>query len=245
MQFNPGDPCFDDLYPQVAAGFPDPALAEFETVEMKPGTVLFMPRGTWHYTESGENSLSVSIVVRTPAAFECALEALRLRMLQDARWRRPLYGAWGSGPHHETAREQWQTLMQDWTRMTAGMRLEDALLTQLKEAELLNRVEATSRFQRRPEARMTFEPKSSGENTVRIIVRDEDGGEQTPLQLEVPAAMAVTFQWLAENKAAFQVEELSSRFPELPLAQHLTIVNALTRGRYLKQLRYGVIPDAA
>jgi hypothetical protein len=92
---------------------------------------------------------------------------------------------------------------------------------------------------------MTFEPKSNGENTVKIIVRDEDGGEQTPLQLEVPAAMAATFQWLAENKAAFQVEELASRFPELPLAQHLTIVNALTRGRYLKQLRSGIIPDAA
>jgi hypothetical protein len=244
MQFNPGDPCFDDLYPQVAAGFPDPARAEFETVDMKPGTVLFMPRGTWHYTESGEDSLSVSIVVRTPAAFECALEALRLRMLQDARWRRPLYGAWGSGPHHETARQQWQTLMQDWTRMTAGMRLEDALLTQLNEAERLNRVEATSRFQRRPEARMAFEPKSNGENTVKIIVRDEDGGEQTPLQLEVPAAMAATFQWLAENKAAFQVGELASRFPELPLAQHLTIVNALTRSRYLKQLRSGIIPDS-
>jgi len=39
---------------------------------MKPGSVLFMPRGTWHYTEAGEGSLSVSIIVRTPAAFECA-----------------------------------------------------------------------------------------------------------------------------------------------------------------------------
>lgn len=243
MQFNPGDPCFDDLYPQVPTGFPDPARAEFEAVDMKPGTVLFMPRGTWHYTEAGENSLSVSIVVRTPAAFECALEALRLRMMQDARWRRPLYGAWGSGPHQETAREQWQTLMQDWMRMSAGMRLEDALLTKLNEAELLNRADATSRFQPRPEARMTFEPKSKGENTVKIIVRDEDGGEQTPLQLDVPAAMAATFRWLADNKAAFQLAELGSRFPELPLAQHLTIVNALTRGRYLKQLRYGIIPD--
>ena len=123
--------------------------------------------------------------------------------------------------------------------------MEDALLTQLNEAELLSRVDATSRFQRRPEARMMFEPKSKSENTVKIIVRDEDGGEQTPLQLQVPAAMAAVFQWLAENSAAFQLEELASRFPELPLARHLTIVNALTRGRYLKQLRYGIIPDSA
>jgi cupin superfamily protein len=243
MQFNPGDPSFDDLYAQVPAGFPDPGKCEFETVDMKPGTVLFMPRGTWHYTESGEDSLSVSIVVRTPAAFECALEALRLRMLRDARWRRPLYGAWGSGPHYEAARDQWQSLMQDWTRITAGLRLEDALLTRLNDSELLNGMDATSRFQRRSEARMMFEPKAQGENTVKIIVRDDDGGEQTPLQLEVPAPMLATFRWLAENKAAFQVEELASRFPELPLARLLIIVNALTRGRYLKQLRFGMIPD--
>jgi ribosomal protein L16 Arg81 hydroxylase len=242
-QFNPGDPCFDDLYPQVPAGFPDPVHSEFETVDMKPGTVLFMPRGTWHYTESGEGSLSVSIIVRTPAAFECALEALRLRLLQDARWRRPLYGAWGAGSHYDMARDQWQTLMQDWTRVTAGMRLEDALLTQLNEAELLNRMEATSRFQRRPEAHMMFEPKSRGEHVVKIVVRGLDDGEHTPLQLDVPAAMEATFRWLAENDAAFQVVELASRFPELPLTRHLIIVNALTRGRYLKQLRFGTIPD--
>jgi JmjC domain len=242
MQFNPGDPCFDDLYPQVPAGFPDPKDAEFETVHMKPGTVLFMPRGTWHYTESGEDSLSVSIVVRIPAAFECALEALRLRMLGDARWRRPLYGAWGSGPHLDTAREQWQSLMQDWPRITAGMSLEDALRTQLKEGELLNRMNATGWFQRRSEARMMFEPTPTRDETVKIVVRDEDGGEQTPLQLNVPAAMVATFRWLGEHKAAFQPDELARRFPELPIAQHLTIVNALTRGRYLKQLRSGMAP---
>jgi len=243
MQFNPGDPCFDDLYPQVPAGFPDPARSEFETVDMKPGSVLFMPRGTWHYTESGEGSLSVSIIVRTPTAFECALESLRLRMLQDARWRRPLYGAWGSGPQYETASEHWQTLMQDWTRVTTGLCLEDALLTQRNEAELLNRVDATSRFQRRPEAHMEFEQKALGASVVRIIVRGVDGDEQIPLQLEVPGAMAALFEWLAQHAAAFTVAEMVSRFPELPQVQHLNIVTALTRGRYLKQLWFGVAPS--
>ncbi|MGO9444583.1 MAG: JmjC domain-containing protein [Thiobacillaceae bacterium] len=237
MQFNPGDPCFDDLYPQVPAGFPDPAKGKFETLHMKPGTVLFMPRGTWHYTESGEDSLSVSIVVRTPAAFECALEVLRLQMLGDVRWRRPLYGAWGSGPDQERAREQWQALMQDWPGITAGLTFEDAQLTRLSETELLNRMDATSRFQRRSEARMIFEPRAKGESAVRIVVRDEDGLEQTPLQLEVPAPLVATFRWLAEHDGAFEMAKLAGRFPELTLERVLTIVNALTRGRYLKQLR--------
>jgi hypothetical protein len=45
------------------------ALLFFRGLDMQPGTVLFMPRDPWHDTESGEGSLSVSIIVRTPAAF--------------------------------------------------------------------------------------------------------------------------------------------------------------------------------
>jgi hypothetical protein len=244
MQFNPGDPCFDDLYPQVAAGFPDPARCDFETVDMKPGTVLFMPRGTWHYTESGAGSLSVSIIVRTPAAFECVLESLRLRLLQDARWRRPLYGAWGGAAQSAAAREQWLTLMQDWTRTTTGINLDDAVLPRLNEAERLNQAGATSRYQRCPEARMEFETKAQGGQIVRIVVRTADGDDTTPLHLDVPEAMTAPFRWLAAHAAAFPVTELASLFPALPLAQHLGIVNALARARYLRQLWYGPIPEA-
>jgi hypothetical protein len=242
MQFNPGDPCFDDLYPQVPAGFPDPARCDFETVEMKPGTVLFMPRGTWHYTESGEGSLSVSIIVRTPAAFECALEALRLRLLQDARWRRPLYGAWGGAAQSAAARDQWQALMQDWQRATAGLGLDDALLARTGETERLNQAGAASRFQRCPESRMEFEPKAQGGQTVKIVVRTVDGDETTPLHLDVPEAMTAPLRWLAAHAPAFAVAELASRFPAMPLAQHLGIVNALVRARFLRQLWYGAIP---
>lgn len=243
MQFNPGDPCFDDLYPQAPAGFPDPARCAFETVDMKPGTVLFMPRGTWHYTESGAGSLSVSIIVRTPAAFECALEALRQRLLQDERWRRPLYGAWGAGPRAEPARAQWQSLRDDWARVSAGMDLDEVLGSRLNEAERLSRADANSRFQRRPESRMQLQAKTGGGLAVKVVLRDAEGGEQSPLQLEVPETMAAPFRWLAENAAAFSVGELASRFPELPLAQHLSIVNALARGLYLKLLGFGRIPD--
>lgn len=243
MQFNPGDPAFDDLYPQVPAGFPDPARASFETVEMKPGTVLFMPRGTWHATESGEGSLSVSIIVRTPSAFECALEALRLRLLQDARWRRPLHGAWGSGPPREAAQAQWQALMRDWPRATAGMDLDEALFTQMNEAERLGRAGASSRFQRCPESRMEFAPAAGGGQIARIVVRNVEGDEATPLQLDVPAAMVEVFDWLAGHGAVFTVAELFDRFPAFPLSQHLGIVNALTRSRYLRQLWYGAIPE--
>ena len=139
--------------------------------------------------------------------------------------------------------EQWQALMQDWPRATAGMDLDDALLTRFDEAERLNRTGAASRFQRCPEARMEFEPKAQGGQTVRAVVRTVDGDETTPLHLDVPEAMTAPFRWLAAHAAAFPVAELASHFPTMPLAQHLGIVNALVRARYLRQLWYSSIPD--
>jgi hypothetical protein len=134
--------------------------------------------------------------------------------------------------------------MQDWPRATAGMELDDALLTRLNEAERLNRAGAASRFQRCPEARMEFEPKAQGGQTVSIVVRTVDGDDTRPLHLDVPEAMTAPFRWLAAQAAAFPVTELVSRFPAMPLAQHLGIVNALVRARYLRQLWYGPMPAA-
>jgi ribosomal protein L16 Arg81 hydroxylase len=97
MQFNPGDVTYDDRYPQSTDGFPDPEVSAFECIVMKPGSVLFMPRGTWHRTETLGLSLSVSIILRPPSALESVLDALRARLLQDPAWRKPLHGAWGQG----------------------------------------------------------------------------------------------------------------------------------------------------
>lgn len=76
--------------------------AAFTTVEMKPGSVLFLPRGTWHRTESEGDSMSVSIAVDTPPAVDYIVAQLRMLLLQDPRWRAPLYGAWGDDSARES-----------------------------------------------------------------------------------------------------------------------------------------------
>src|SRR3546814_1181467 len=64
--------------------------------EMQPGSVLFLPRGTWHRTEALEPSLSLSIVVRPPVLADALLDWLQPWLLGDARWRLPLYGVAGA-----------------------------------------------------------------------------------------------------------------------------------------------------
>ena len=239
IQFNPGEPCDDDLYPQVGGGFPDPARASFETVEMRPGSVLFMPRGTWHRTEAGSDSLSVSIIVRMPTAFDCALAALRLRMLQDPRWRRPMYGAWGSGAGFEAASAHWREMMAEGGALTEGLALEEALLALLSESERLARAGVHSRYQRRQEARLDLRAMAGGALAASVFRRDRYGNEIRSLQLEIPPPMAGPFQWLAQRDAAFRAQEPIALFPALPADQHLRILDALVRGAYLRQLWFG------
>jgi hypothetical protein len=235
-QFNPGDPCDDDLYPQVGGGFPDPAKAHFETAEMAPGSVLFMPRGTWHETEASEDSLSVSIIVRMPTALDCALEALRARLLQDPRWRRPMYGAWAAGPRQEAARAHWREITGTASTLIDELPLEDALLGLLAGPDRLPRAGAHSRYQRRPEARLLLQARPHGALLAEVVARDGSGNELRPLQLEVPPPMAPVFHWLAQRAAAFAARDLMEHFPALPRDQHLRILDALVRGGLLRQL---------
>jgi ribosomal protein L16 Arg81 hydroxylase len=111
FQYMAGSKPIDDLYPQATGGFPDWENAEFRTVEMTPGTVLYMPRGTWHRTEAEGDSIAVSIGMEPPSAAESVLEQLRLLLLQDPEWRQPLYGAWGAGSMTDAAAERAEELI--------------------------------------------------------------------------------------------------------------------------------------
>src|SRR5439155_1048309 len=126
-QFVPDTEPFDFLYPQVPGGFPDPAGADFTTVEMQPGSVLFLPRGTWHTTESGGDSLSVSIGLYLPSAADCVLEQLQLLLLQDPEWRCPLYGGWGDGAARDAVAARLSRLLARLPRECSALKVEDVL----------------------------------------------------------------------------------------------------------------------
>jgi hypothetical protein len=92
IQYAAGAPPGAALYPQAAEGFPEPDMSAFSTIEMQPGSVMFLPRGHWHWTEAETDSLSVSIVLSPRSPVDRLLERLRPLLLQDPRWRRPVYG---------------------------------------------------------------------------------------------------------------------------------------------------------
>ena len=62
---------------------------------MVPGSVLMMPRGTWHYTEAEQDSMAISIVLSPPTQIEYLLSGLKSTLLQSPAWRSPCYGISG------------------------------------------------------------------------------------------------------------------------------------------------------
>jgi hypothetical protein len=92
-QYSPGLAAYPALYPQISNGFPQWDDAEFENIEMKPGSVLFIPRGTWHRSHASKDLLALSIVINPPVLLDKVLGQLRLLLLQSERWRQPLMGS--------------------------------------------------------------------------------------------------------------------------------------------------------
>jgi 50S ribosomal protein L16 3-hydroxylase len=57
---------------------------------MVPGSILFLPRGTWHATAACEDSLSISLGFFTPTALSLLLAVLKDRLIGNPSWRKPL-----------------------------------------------------------------------------------------------------------------------------------------------------------
>jgi hypothetical protein len=231
-QFAPGAAPYEDMYPQIEKGFPEVVESDFVTVDMKPGSVLFIPRGTWHRTQAEQDSFAISIGIRPPALVESFLEQLRCMLLQHPEWRRPLYGVHGDAARRRQALERARRALDTIPDIVQSISTD--YLAPLADLERLKNLDAASSFQREPGTRM--ELPRSGSELLRVFATTRDAGEQSTLQMSAPPQYLPTFRWLAEVKAPFTAGEMARRFPEVPFEQHQKILDVLTRARYLRLL---------
>ena len=237
MQFGPGYEAYDDLYPQMDGGIPRVDDGDLECIEMRPGSVLFMPRGTWHRTEAAEESLSVSIIVRQPAAVEAVSAHLRLALLRDAKWRRPLYGIEGNGG---VARARVGSLLADLALVAADQDPGAVLDTSRSAPARLARLDERSWLQRIPNARLLLSPHPLCRDLWCAVVRVDrfDGGEHNMVKLDVPPELQPLLQWLDAAERPLRGVALTTRFPDIPWTQMKALLDVLVRAGYLKLLRH-------
>jgi ribosomal protein L16 Arg81 hydroxylase len=245
-QFVPDTEPFDFLYPQVPGGFPDPASADFTTVEMQPGSVLFLPRGTWHATESGGDSLSVSIGLYLPSAADCVLEQLQLLLVQNPEWRRPLYGGWSDSAARDAVATRLSHLLARLPQDCEGLRAADVLAGLRLPEQRLAAISLESRFQKTPHSRLEVEAASAARGyaheVVRVMISDPNYGDRTSTRMEVAPEAAAVFRWMADSRAAFSAGALAERFQKFPFAQHRQMLEAAVRSGLIRMLWFPLLP---
>lgn len=238
FQYNADNRPIDDLYPQATEGFPSWAGTEFETVEMTPGTVLYMPRGTWHRTEAEGDSIAVSIGLEPPSAADSVLEQLRLLLMQDPDWRQPLYGAWGAGAMSEAAVERARELISRLPGIVSTLDPALAPLPKMSEQRRIAEMTPASRVQHTPNSALIIgdpPPDSEEEDSLlaRIELKDR-GSKHIVSEIEMPARCEPILRWIDEQRGSFTVSEAAAKFPEITEDQHLQLARSLAAGGLLK-----------
>lgn len=221
LQFIPGKTPADDHYPEYGHGFPDTAPPG-RLVTMKPGSVLYLPRGAWHRTEAGTESFSLSICVDTPNTIDLLLPHLKTLLRQSPRWRRPLFGAWSAG--RAQAEAEVQSLLTEL----------GAVAPQIDAARVLDgpdapvRLQPTTRFQRVPNVRL----KARGE--VLTVTSDDRVSK-----IQLSKALLPAVLWLETRKAAFQFEALAANCVGPTTQEHLaTMLRSLVQLEAVKVLPF-------
>jgi hypothetical protein len=233
-QFGPGMAASEDMYAQTRDAFPDASRATFEAITMTPGSVLFLPRGTWHRTEATEDSYSISIVLRPPSLLETLQQQLQGLLLQQPAWRAPLYGSRdghaGAAATLETAAGLLAALPDNLNRLRATDLMPRSI------DERVATINQTSRFRRIRTSRAETRPLNRVAMTLTVSAWDRDWVTRTTLETDAPALLEPVIECLAASESEFSLGDVERAFPSHRSADLRQLLGLLVHAQYLRLL---------
>ena len=82
-----GQPVDAELQSYIARAMPDAMPEDRTEIVLAPGSVLFVPRGTWHATHAMTDALSLNFTFTPPSWIDLLTAALRSRLVLSRAWR--------------------------------------------------------------------------------------------------------------------------------------------------------------
>ncbi|MDD4972729.1 MAG: cupin domain-containing protein [Bacteriovorax sp.] len=82
-----GQPCDPELESYLDAPMPTSMPEDISPIVLKAGSLLFVPRGSWHSTEAESDALSLNFTFTAPTWIDLFTAALRGRLAQSSQWR--------------------------------------------------------------------------------------------------------------------------------------------------------------
>ena len=114
VQFMAGSPDVPPALRSYCAGpMPVAMPPETQTINLRRGAVLFVPRGWWHATLAIEDSLQLNFTFDQPAWVDVILPAIYRELIRHERWRELAHGAGaGSREAREAANQRLAELVE-------------------------------------------------------------------------------------------------------------------------------------
>lgn len=179
---------------------------------MKPGSVIFLPRGCWHETVVQSASLAIAFVVKPPPLYSLFLRELTQRLTRSAPWR-----AYALGKNRARVLAE---ALASLPEMVSSIR---------PETILSNVVRA-----RWPEgAQRRLEPLRRPHGADHWLLVVETAGEAT--ELPVADALAPLVRWMVDQDASFSTEGMMTACPGIPPELARNIVTYLANTGLLEQ----------
>ena len=241
--YNPGMRPGFEMYPQFVDGFPSPQDSSLYTVELEPGTVVYIPRGTWHSSITLTQSLAASVSVTPPSLIEIVVSQLRHLLLQDPRWRTPLYGISGTPAQRAAVAASIQELLPDLQRIAPLLNGSQILDLLLPAAARLQSMGPHSAFQRVPGTDLSVVADQNSPGKALIRLKDGTTPQTVPVTaLTIAEGLVPPFRWLIERRPAFCAADVIAQFPEIPAHAIMQLLAGLVRCEALMLLWYPIVP---
>jgi 50S ribosomal protein L16 3-hydroxylase len=82
-----GQPADPEMMSYLIRSLPTEMPSDAKVFELKPGSLLFVPRGCWHSTEAEGDALALNFTFTAPTWIDLLSAALRSRLLVSPEWR--------------------------------------------------------------------------------------------------------------------------------------------------------------
>ncbi len=185
----------EELEGYVHSPLPTQMPADAQTFELVAGSVLFVPRGYWHQTQTDEETLALNFTFGQPSWADLMLSALRARLLKDPAWRELANGLRAPQPlRAEACKVQ-------LAKMLAQLQHEVAAL---EPAEVADAFDAQTAWLLVPRAFLRLDENS--------VVASLGAGEFT---IEADESLHPVLEWIGRQRTPFSLEQLAMHFPAL------------------------------
>ncbi|MEM7244054.1 MAG: cupin domain-containing protein [Acidobacteriota bacterium] len=189
-----------------------------ETVELREGSVMFLPRGVWHETGVAGESFALNFTVQPPTWKNVVLEELDRRLGNLAEWRAYPLGLAGDERSRARLARELATLLPDLARVVDGLDAESLLQSASVSGE---------RFHWPADASKSLRDEGVRGSNWKLRVRRPNAGAE----IEVDTELLPLVQWLVDRPSAFTAQDAraacSSVAPDLV---ELTLAYLLKEG---------------